>query len=280
MKEKQSSSLPRLIAVDIDGTFVDDTFDAEGNYVVYPEIIEAFRALLRQGDIVLFASGRPFSGIAQFAAHLPKSSQIYYSTANGAALYQEDGKKLFSSYLPYSVFMEVCEAFPGEEDWSHMVYFTDSTGGYLGKPNFAPREARLNAMPIRNLNGVLIDPSSPIEKAFLTTGKVSAYTLSVPKSLAEKTESFPSSSFFYEFVQKGVSKGNSVAILAEKLQIPKERIYTFGDSGNDISLIRDYHGTAMGNGTDEAKKVAEFVTKSAKERGVAYALREHWKLIS
>ena len=56
------------------------------------------------------------------------------------------------------------------------------------------------------------------------------------------------------------------------LNIEKESVYTFGDSGNDVKMIKDFNGVAMGNASEECKKVAKFVTKSVDENGVIYAL--------
>lgn len=47
-----------------------------------------------------------------------------------------------------------------------------------------------------------------------------------------------------------------------------------GHQGNDLTMV-SYAGTgvAMGNGVDELKAVADKVTKTNKENGVAYAIR-------
>ena len=37
-------------------------------------------------------------------------------------------------------------------------------------------------------------------------------------------------------------------------------------------MIKNFNGIAMGNATDEIKKVAKYTTKSVLENGVAYAI--------
>lgn len=53
----------------------------------------------------------------------------------------------------------------------------------------------------------------------------------------------------------------------------------FGDGGNDVPMVRDAAlGVAMGNACDELKQVADYVTLSVDEDGIAVAL-EHFGLI-
>lgn len=58
-----------------------------------------------------------------------------------------------------------------------------------------------------------------------------------------------------------------------------ENTIAFGDANNDLAMIEKAKiGVAMGNGTDELKAVADFVTKNVDEGGIAYALK-HFYLI-
>ena len=46
-----------------------------------------------------------------------------------------------------------------------------------------------------------------------------------------------------------------------------------GDTQNDIEILKTAAiGVAMGNAIDEVKAVADFVTRSNEESGVAYAI--------
>ena len=53
----------------------------------------------------------------------------------------------------------------------------------------------------------------------------------------------------------------------------------FGDGNNDLEMIEHAKiGICMGNGTEELKKAASYVTKSNQEEGIYDACR-HFKLI-
>lgn len=268
----------KLFVFDIDGTLIDDTFDENGEYIVYPEVITALNEILLKGDAVLFASGRSYTGILQFINLFSFSPNVYASTSNGACLYSRGGDLLVHHYLPFSVFETMFNAYGRHPDWTYMCYLSDGRLGYVEPKNFAPEEAKFNKMPLVNLEEISLPSDYKIEKASFTCGSDSAYDVKVVPEL-QKYDSYATSSFFFEFVAKGVSKSASVSELAHILNIDKDDIYTFGDGKNDIEMVRDFHGTAMGDAQDEVKVVAEYITDTAQNRGIVKALREKWGFI-
>jgi Cof subfamily protein (haloacid dehalogenase superfamily) len=82
-----------------------------------------------------------------------------------------------------------------------------------------------------------------------------------------------------EFVPNGFSKASGIKRTCEYLDIPLENTYAFGDSVNDLDMLSYVaHGVAMGNGTDDAKQAAEYVTSSLHEDGIMRGL-EYYGLI-
>lgn len=74
-----------------------------------------------------------------------------------------------------------------------------------------------------------------------------------------------------EYNKKGISKGNSLS----KLGFDMDEIIAFGDSVNDIDMLKSAGiGVAMGNALEEVKQVADYITKSNDEDGIYYALKE------
>jgi len=267
-----------LCAFDIDGTLIDDTFDEKGDFIVYPEIIDALNALQREGHTILLASGRSFPGLTQFARKLIQPEKVFYSTANGTCLYDGLGNLLYSSYIPYHVFVQMYELYGGNDSWTYMCYTKDDVVGYLGKANFAPEEARFNGMKCEDFNGRSFPEGTLIQKASMTTGDYDAHKVPLAPQFSAY-QAYATSNFFFEIVAKDVSKAHTIALLAERLGILEKDIYTFGDGENDLTMVAKYHGTATGNAIESVKAVASFVAPSAADRGVAYALKERWKLI-
>ncbi|HEY9576893.1 MAG TPA: HAD-IIB family hydrolase, partial [Pseudobacillus sp.] len=76
-----------------------------------------------------------------------------------------------------------------------------------------------------------------------------------------------------ELVKLGLNKAVGIQRAAADLNIPKERIIAFGDEDNDLEMI-EYAGTgvAMGNAINELKNIANEVTLTNEEDGVAIFL--------
>lgn len=82
-----------------------------------------------------------------------------------------------------------------------------------------------------------------------------------------------------EFVIKGCSKAEGMLALLEHLGISQEDTMAIGDSTNDLPMFSvAKHTVCMGNGMEELKQKAEFITASVMEDGIEKALR-HFGLI-
>ena len=76
-------------------------------------------------------------------------------------------------------------------------------------------------------------------------------------------------------MNKGVSKGNSVKILADYYGINREQVICIGDSENDLSMIKFAGlGVAMGNGSLAVKEAAQYITDSNNCDGVAKVIEK------
>ncbi|MCR5640947.1 MAG: Cof-type HAD-IIB family hydrolase [Lachnospiraceae bacterium] len=77
------------------------------------------------------------------------------------------------------------------------------------------------------------------------------------------------SSTVCEMVPKGFNKGTGIAKVCELLGVDIRDSYAFGDSVNDTEMMETAgHAIVMGNGTNELKAIADYVTKSLHEDGI------------
>ena len=76
-----------------------------------------------------------------------------------------------------------------------------------------------------------------------------------------------------EIMSEGSTKGKAIEFLANLLNINREEIIAFGDNYNDVSMI-EFVGTgvAMGNAEEDVKNIANYVTDTNSESGVAKAI--------
>ena len=79
----------------------------------------------------------------------------------------------------------------------------------------------------------------------------------------------------FEVMRNGSTKGDAVRYLANYFGIDKEEVMCIGDSENDLSMIK-YAGTgvAMGNASEDIKSVADYVTDTNVNDGVAKAINK------
>jgi HAD superfamily hydrolase (TIGR01484 family) len=73
-----------------------------------------------------------------------------------------------------------------------------------------------------------------------------------------------------------VSKGNALKILAHHLAIPLDETMAIGDGANDISMLRAAGlGVAMGQAPRRVRAIADAVTTSNAEDGLARAIEQY-----
>lgn len=79
-----------------------------------------------------------------------------------------------------------------------------------------------------------------------------------------------------EITRGEAKKGLALMTYAKQKGIKEEEIMAIGDSGNDVSMLSLELGAtvAMANAMVEAKKVAQYLTTSNEESGVAAALKQ------
>jgi Cof subfamily protein (haloacid dehalogenase superfamily) len=82
--------------------------------------------------------------------------------------------------------------------------------------------------------------------------------------------------FYYEFTAKNVDKAKAIDTAFTKLGYTADEMIAFGDAENDISML-EYAGigVAMGNATEAVKAIADEITLSNDEDGIAESLYKH-----
>lgn len=87
--------------------------------------------------------------------------------------------------------------------------------------------------------------------------------------------SFFSSAICYEIAPKGISKAKSCELLAKELNCDIKQLLAFGDMENDVDMLLAATGVAMGNASDEIKKLIPLHTDSVDKTGVYQFLKKN-----
>jgi Cof subfamily protein (haloacid dehalogenase superfamily) len=255
---------------------VDDTLLA-ADKVFRQSTINSLNERLEKGDAIAIASGRPYIGIMQFLNKL-EDGKKFPIAANGAAVYDLAGHCLHSDALRYQDFLTFYHEHQSilKEGGSMYCYTLDAVG-YFEMSYFINFEVTWNGLPARNLLQNPLGNDDPILKIMVTFNNGRWDCLKLSEAETKKYHIIRSDPRFLEFMNPGVDKATGVEFLRQYLKVDKSDVYCFGDQGNDVGMISAYQGVAMDNAIPEAKKVAKFVTLSAEEDGVSYALHHFVK---
>ena len=87
------------------------------------------------------------------------------------------------------------------------------------------------------------------------------------------------SDFYFEYTAKGVDKAKALDSVLIPMGYKKEEMMAFGDAQNDKSMVEYVGlGVAMGNASDELKAVANEITDTNNNDGIAKAIMKHIEL--
>lgn len=257
----------KLIAVDIDGTLVND------DKIISQRTKDTFKKILEAGHKVCIASGRSFYGTVDFAKELgfDKYGGLL-SNFNGAKITEfKTGKELFNHTLPLKLVKEVL-TFIKPLNIGYLIYYKDKIyvddlntyaldeGVKFNKINYIYRPNLINEIDFEPNNILftadpqLIGPDA--DKIYDNFKNEGTLTYSGP--------------YYYEIMPKGITKGTSLIEIANYYGIKHEDIIAFGDQMNDTDMIlKAGIGVAMDNATDNLKKIADYITLSNNDDGVA-----------
>ncbi len=267
----------RLVAMDLDGTLYTD------EKKITDETVKALEEVTAKGVKIVAATGRLFRDIPGEVKNLPGFS--YGIACNGAAVLDHQGKVIYSDMISFDDYSGIARAVR-EEGMLLDVFTLDRIYRDISD------RAKVDKLDILgSMKRFMLGSREDIDDlyAFLEEKQLPLCKLTVnfPKGdvqrerLKEILKDFPEYTSVTggygnrELTKKTTTKGVALLRLAEKLGIPVEETMAMGDSGNDLDMIKKAGlGVAMGNAEPDILEVADYVTKTNEEDGVAFALRE------
>ena len=251
---------------DYDGTLVDEK---ENIFSPTKETVKALEKLKERGYLVCLATGRSL-------CYGPDDTVDFsgYITANGA-FSCVDGKVLSNITFPKELYTRVLTEFSKRN-----LQFSFENQDFF-YANDIHGEKFLHMLEIFSIGTENLRPMeeldiSTINKALVTFDSVEQ--LQELKELFREDLVFDRHRNYYsgDVTLRSVNKGTGVLNVIEKLGIPFENTYAFGDGTNDVEMIKSVcHGVAMGICADEAREAAEYVTDTVIDEGVTSALTHY-----
>lgn len=274
--------MAKAILLDIDGTLTND------QKVIAPRTRDALLAAQDDGAVLVLASGRPSMGLTGFAdvLHMKDHNGVFVCFNGAKSINYQTNEVYFQQtlsvdqgkrVLEHMHEFDVCPIYDRDAYmYLENAFFTIERDG--SPWNIAEYEAHNNNYLLCEVadNAAFMDWEL---NKILVAGQPE-YLQKVWKQMATPFEGELSSMFtapfYYEFTPLGVDKTRALSETFATLGIDRSEVIAFGDAQNDQSMI-EWAGTgvAMGNAVDEVKAVADYVTLSNNDDGIAAAL-EHF----
>ena len=256
----------KLIATDIDGTIL----IPEGEFT--REIKDFIREISNRGIKIVLVTGRMNAAAVKIAQELGLNTPVI---SYQGGLVREGDKTLYEKYLTTEQAEKIIEW--GKKEKIHLNLYNDDI---LYSESKSPEILRYcnnlhTEYTIKNFDEIKKDK----------VNKVLAIDYTDPEKInrleKELPELFPeiyivkSTPYFLEFSNKEGSKYHAVKFLQKYWNLKDEEILTIGDQNNDIALLKAGGiKIAMGNATDELKKVADYVTDTVYNDGFIKAIKK------
>lgn len=267
----------KLIATDLDGTFLDD------NKQIPIDNKQVISECAARGIRIVPATGRTIPGIPQELKELP--GVRYVIATNGALVADlKENKWIYTCRLSAALAVSVMEAARACEDDIMFDAYVDGVGYTM--PCFYDHIDRYVSSEtvrglIRKTRKVVPDSIEFIKEKGCEVDKINLFFRNkesrdrMRQRLTRFADIIVTSSISenLEINARGANKGEALLRLAEHLGIRMEETMAFGDGENDCTMLKMAGiGVAMSNGAEAAKGAADHITASNNEAGVAKAI--------
>lgn len=270
----------RLIAIDIDGTLLDSSFQ------VSQANLDELRRAHQSGIEIVLGTGRRHKFALPIAESL--GFDLWIISSNGAVTRSTRNEPFHHDLLPRETAAKICRQMP--EFHNNMVITFDREGfGAIVCEN----HDRLYGVIQRWMekNAPYIQYVSPIEKA-LTEDPIQAMFCGPVELMQTVQERLQACDFakhmtvlrtqydhrnltIVDILNAGCSKGHALKRWANFRGIDRAEVMAIGDNYNDIEMLTFAgHPVIMGNASDDLKQNGWTVTLHADESGVAAAIEQ------
>ena len=278
--------MTKLIAIDLDGTLLNEKSEISENNK------QALLAAQAQGIEVVIATGRAHFDVQTIFKDTNMKTWII--GANGATIHRPNGELFHHLPMKHEDALESLNWLEQEgfyyEIFSNEAILTPQNGRerltiemdrvLSGNPNISVEELEQAINKQFSQTGFsYIDSHKEVSEMGIDIYNILAFSFDEAK-LNRGWEQFKdhndltivsSANHNFELEHKNASKGNALAILANKLGIHIADTAAVGDSFNDLSMLTTAgRSAAMGNAPDAIKEAAGEVTLSNHENGVAH----------
>lgn len=285
----------KLVAIDLDGTML----NSYG--IVTENTKKIIQNTIQKGTEVIIASGRPIDSIKAIAEEI--GSKKYLIAGNGALIYDIQKEQIiYDKFLPKQKVLEIikiCE----ENSIAYNIYTEQTVLTtalkynvlYYQKENLKKEESKQTKISIikdmyeyvknqkedKFLKVTICDDSQTVFQSIIRKLRkiegievMDASHMS-RKTIKQGTEEITVEYYYAEISMENVDKWYAIEHLMQIMNLQKDEVMTIGDNINDKKMIQEAGmGVIMAGSTPEVSKIADYITTSNNEEGVAKALEK------
>ena len=274
----------KCIFFDVDGTLKSD------KTMEIPESAKvAIRKMMAKGHKCFICTGRSYKMLSNVDIAKEMSGVIF---DNGAGFYL-DGRVVSTHPIPRDIVEEVrkqVDALDGSYtlmSWGDAWISKNEEQIRLARwhrlyPTQEEFDAHILRMPVQSIDCYSNEAILKIDVVFKTEEDAEVFRKNMNPSLYYIFAGGANAAYGKksgEIVLQGVNKGKGVQEVVKYLGASMEETYAFGDSMNDLDMIRAVHtGIVMRSGQEELKKNAQYITDAPENDGILNAAK-HFHLI-
>ena len=273
--------LPRLIAIDIDGTLLDPHFQiSEAN-------MRSLRGAHELGIEIAFVTGRRHTFALPIAEAL--GFPVTMVSSNGAVTRRSTGELFHRDLMPRSTAVALIEHMTEFRHYFVLTFDRESRGTLVCE---SADKLNVSIQRWMEKNAEYIEFVRPVERALtedpiqsMFAGNIETMMRAQQHLLSDetllqritvlKTQYDQRDLCIIDVLNAGVTKGHALRRWAEHHGIPRESIVAIGDNFNDVEML-DYAGIAfiMGNACEELRSAGYRLTLGNDQSGVAHAVEQ------
>lgn len=268
----------KLIAMDLDGTLLN------GKKELTPRTIQALTRAAEKGVHIVPSTGRTFGGVPQEVRELPFVR--YGICVNGGSVWDSKiDDALYKAEIPYERAEEIFDYIERYntmydcyiDGWGRVDQkFYDRLQYYLQDEQVV-KLVTATRKPVPDLRAYVRELHHDVQKIIMFFRDMDQKAQAM-REIGEDMPDIAVTTALWNNVElnrKDANKGNALRFLCEHLGFGVENAMACGDGGNDRAMIEAAGlGVVMENGTEELKKLADYITLSNEEDGVAAAIEK------
>lgn len=274
----------KVIIMDVDGTLTNS------KKVITPKTKKALMKAQEMGVRLVLASGRPTSGLVGLAKELEMDKHHGLFVAfNGSKVLDCQTNELFfnqtmsveegRAVLEHMKKFDQVRPMIDKDDYMYVNDVFDCWINHNGKPfNVIEYESRGGCFKLCEKEDLAAFADYPLNKILTTADPeyLQEHYEEMRAPFEGKLNCMFTGPFYYEFTALGIDKAKALDSVLIPMGYKKEEMIAFGDGQNDASMVQYAGiGVAMGNAVQELKNIADEITLSNEEDGIAETLYKY-----